>query len=277
MRAIATTAAVMGASLRRRARRASRAGADFLPPGSAVALRHRLFVSGTSGAQAFRGRAVAVAVGGAGPTRYLVDDAERGESRWIAETDIAHSTPLAPGDAVIGYVTVRDGGRPGATRASRASIRRACAREGWRLAGVVCDHARRAVGSRPGLRAALDRIASGSAAGLVVADLDAATAGSDEALAALMAVVRRAGGGLVALNDDDVAVPPRGRRPAAAAARARVAELRDRGMAPLAIADALNEEGVATLGPDPLWRAWSVREAGGTGPPRGPRRRRPRL
>src|SRR4051794_16786863 len=99
----------MGASLRRRARRASRAAGDVPPPGSAVALRHRLFVSGTSGAHAFRGRAVAVAVGGAGPTRYLVDDAERGESRWIAETEIERSTPLASGDAVIGYVTVRDG------------------------------------------------------------------------------------------------------------------------------------------------------------------------
>jgi len=225
---MATTAADMAPSLRRRARRAARAGGDFPPPGSAVALRHRLFVSGTSGAQAFRGRAVAVAVGGAGPTRYLVDHAERGESRWIAETDIARSTALAPGDAVIGYVTVRDGGRPGATRASRASVRRACAREGWRLAGVVYDHE------------------------------------------------RRAGGGLVAVNDDDVAAPPGGptaggrgsgpdRRPARQGNGAR------------AIADALNEEGVATLGPDPLWRSWSVREAGGAWPPRGRRRRRTRL
>jgi hypothetical protein len=121
MRAIATTAADMGASLRRRACRASRAGGDFLPPGSAVALRHRLFVSGTSGAHAFRGRAVAVAVGDGRPTRYLVDDAERGESLWIDEDEIARSAPLAPGDAVIGYVTVRDGGRPGATGAWRRS------------------------------------------------------------------------------------------------------------------------------------------------------------
>src|SRR4051812_37357795 len=101
MLAIATTAADMGASLRRRAHRASRADGDFPPPGSAVALRHRLFVSGTSGAHAFRGRAVAVAAGDGRPTRYLVDDAEGGEPLWIDEGEIARSTPLAPGDAVI--------------------------------------------------------------------------------------------------------------------------------------------------------------------------------
>jgi hypothetical protein len=273
MLAFTTAAADMGASLRRRARRASRADGDSLPPAAAVPLRHRLFVSGTSGAHAFRGRAVAVAVDHVGPTRYLVDDA--GEQRWIEEGEITRATPLAPRDPVIGYVTVRDGGRPGATRAARASIRRACDRDGWRLVGIVCDHERCPVGERPGLRGALDRIGAGGAAGLLVADL-ARASGSDAGLAELMAGVRRVGGGVVALEDDDLAATPESRRAALAGARARIAELRATGMAPRAIADTLNAEGVPTLGADPLWRPWSGRAAGGAWPPRGPERRRAR-
>jgi hypothetical protein len=274
MPAIATAAAELRAALRRPARRASAAGGDSPPPGAVVALRQRLFVSGTSGARGFRGRAVAVAVAGPGVTRYLVDDAERG-ALWIDEGEIARCAPVAPGDAVIGYVTVRDGGRPGATRASRAAIRRTCEREGWRLAGVVCDHERCPVGGRPGLRGALERIRAGEAEGLVVADLTAAT-GSEAGLAALMAAVRRAGGGLAALRDDDLAATGEGRGAALARARARIAELRATGMAPRAIADVLNAEGVPTRGPDPLWQPWSVRETGGAWPPRGPERPRAR-
>ena len=50
----------------------------------------------------------------------------------------------------------------------------------------------------------------------------------------------------------------------------------DRVKMAMAFADALNEEGVPTVGSDPLWRPWSVREAGGAWPPRGPAGRRPR-
>jgi Resolvase, N terminal domain len=274
---IATSAAELGACLRRRARRALPAAGDRRPPGATVALRQRLFVSGSSGARAFRGRAVAVSVGdveAGGPTRYLVDDAGRGERVWIAEHEIERSAALGPGDAVIGYVTVRDGGRPGATREPRAAIRRACAREGWRLIGVVCDDGRCPVPERPGLRGALDRIGDGTAAGLVVADLDEA-GGSNRALAELLGAVRGAGGGTVALAGDDAAPTDR-RRVALADARARIAELRAAGASPRAIADTLNEEGVPTVGADSLWRPWSVREAGGAWPPRGPARRRPR-
>jgi hypothetical protein len=272
--AIATSAAEMGASLRRRARRAFPAAGDTPPPGAAVALRHRLFVTGTSGARAFRGRAVAVSVDdveAGGPTRYLVDDPERGERIWIAEHEIERSAPLGPGDAAIGYVTVVDGGRPGATREPKAAIRRACEREGWRLVGVVCDDARCPVPERPGLRGALDRISDGTAAGLVIADLDEAS-GSNRALAQLLGAVRGAGGGTVALEADNAA-PTERRRVALADAQARIAGLRAAGASPRAIADALNKEGVPTVGSDPLWRPWSVREAGGAWPPRGPARR----
>jgi hypothetical protein len=275
--AIATSAAEKGASLRRRARRAFPAAGDTPLPGATVALRHRLFVSGSSGARAVRGRAVAVSVDdieAGGPTRYLVDDPERGERIWIAEHEIEQSAALGPGDAVIGYVTVRDGGRPGATREPKAAIRRACEREGWRLVGIVCDDARCPVPERPGLRGALDRISDGTAAGLVVADLDEAS-GSNRALAELLGAVRRAGGGTVALEADNAA-PTERRRVALADAQARIAELRAAGASPRAIADTLNEEGVLTVGSDPLWRPWSVRDAGGAWPPRGPARRRPR-
>jgi len=275
--AFVTSAAGLGASLRRRARRALPAGGDGRRPGAAVALRHRLFVSGWSGARVFRGRAVAVsvdAVEAGGLTWYLVEDRERGERVWIAEHEVERSAQVGPGDAVIGYVTVRDGGRPGATREPKAAIRRACEREGWRLVGVVCDDARCPVPERPGLRGALDRIGDGAAAGLVVADLDAA-GGSNRALAELLGAVRGAGGGTVALEGDDAAAPE-GRRVALADVQARIAALRAAGASPRAIADTLNEEGVPTVGSDPLWRPWSVREAGGAWPPRGPARRRPR-
>lgn len=274
--ALATPATELRAALRRRAHRPSSPDGAAPAPGSgaAVALRRRLFVSGTSGARGFRGRAVAVAVAGPGVTRYLVDDAERGQL-WIDEGEITRCTPLGPGDAVIGYVTVRDGGRPGATRAPRASIRRACEREGWRLVGVVCDDERAPIGARPGLRGALDRIRGGEPAGLVVADIAAAT-GSDAGAAALMAAVRRAGGGVAALHDDDRAARVDGRPAAHAEARERIAELRATGMAPRVIADVLNAEAVPTRGPDPSWHSWTVRAAGGAWPPRGPERRRAR-
>jgi hypothetical protein len=274
--ALATPATELRAALRRRAHRASSAGATSPAPGAAVAvaLRQRLFLSGTSGARGFRGRAVAVAVAGPGVTRYLVDDAERGEL-WIDEGEIARCTPLAPGDAVIGYVTVRDGGRPGATRAPRASIRRACEREGWRLVGVVCDDERSRINARPGLRGALHRIRAGEAAGLVVADIMAAT-GSDAGVAALMAAVRGTGGGVAALHDDDRAARGDVRPAAHAEARDRIAELRATGMTPRVIADVLNAEAVPTRGPNPSWHSWTVRAAGGAWPPRGPERRRAR-
>jgi hypothetical protein len=273
--AIAKSAAEIRASLLRRARRASRAAGDAPAPGAAVALRQRLFVSGTSGARAFRGRAVAVSVDAGGETRYLVDDADRGERIWITEEEIERSAPLTPGDAVIGYVTVRDVGRPGASRTTKAAIRRACEREGWRLLGVVCDDARGRVSERPGLRGALARISDGTAAGLVVADLDEA-GGSDRAVPELLGAVRRAGGGTVVLEGAHVA-PTEQRRAALADAQSRIAELRAAGLAPRAIADTLNEEGVPTFGPDPRWRPWSIQKVGGPWPPRGPaggRRRR---
>jgi hypothetical protein len=267
MPGLVTSAGDLGASLRRRVRR--RGGRDWPYPGAAVPLRRRLFVTGTDGGHAFRGRATAVAVDGT-DTHYLVEDAEGGE-RWVAEDEIDRFSPFAPGDAVIGYVTVR-GARPGALRAPIAAVRRAAEQDELRLAGVVCDDGGRPVADRPGLRRALDRIAAGEAAGLIVADLGGAT-GADDASADLLAAVRHAGGAMVALETIERTTPPSVRHDLAAeraAAQRRIDELRAAGMAPRAIAVVLNAEGVPTLGREPRWHAWSVREAGSAWPPRGP-------
>ena len=259
-------------------------GDDAPRAGAPVLLRHPLFVSGTTGDGAFRGRAVAVAVDagadlGADRTRYLVEGTGRAEPFWVHEADIERSYPLLPGDAVIGYVTVRALERRSATRAAVAGLRATCRRAEWRLVGVICDNERDPVADRPGLARALERIAAREAAGLVVADL-ARAAGTGDALAALLAAVRGAGGGF-GVVDPDPPVPVEGVRRAALAERAaaarRIAELRTEGLAPAVIAEALDEEGFRTPGPDPYWRLWSVREVGGTWPPRGPHRppRRP--
>jgi len=180
-------------ALRWRGRRAPASGgeADAAPrAGTPVLLRHPLFVSGTTGDGAFRGRAVAVAVDagadlGADRTRYLVERTGRGEPFWVHESDIERSYPLLPGDAVIGYVTIGPLERRSATRAAVAALRATCRRADWRLAGVICDNERDPVADRPGLARALERIAAREAAGLVVADL-ARAAGSDDALVALL-------------------------------------------------------------------------------------------
>jgi hypothetical protein len=275
--------------LRWRGRRAAAPpdGDDGSRAGAPVLLRHPLFVSGTTGDGAFRGRAVAVAVDagadlGANRTRYLVEGTRRAEPFWVHEADIERSYPLLPGDAVIGYVTVHTLERRSATRAAVAGLRATCRRAEWRLVGVICDNERDPVADRPGLARALERIAAREAAGLVVADL-ARAAGTEDALAALLAAVRGAGGGF-AVVDPDLPAPPappaEGVRRAAlterAAATRRIAELRTDGVAPAVIAEVLDEEGFRTPGPDPYWRPWSVREVGGAWPPRGPRRPPPR-
>jgi len=274
-------------ALRWRGRHALASGdeADAGPrAGTPVLLRHPLFVSGTTGDGAFRGRAVAVAVDagadlGADRTRYLVEGTGRGEPFWVHEADIERSYPLLPGDAVIGYVTIGPLERRSATRAAVAALRATCRRADWRLAGVICDNERDPVADRPGLARALERIAAREAAGLVVADL-ARAAGSDDALVALLAAVRGAGGGFGAVEPDQLAPPVEGLRRAAVAERAaaaqRIAELRVEGLAPAVIAEVLDEEGFPTPGPDPFWRPWSVREVGGAWPPRGPHRTPPR-
>jgi Resolvase, N terminal domain/Recombinase len=260
--------------LRRRRRRADTS--EPPRPRPAARLLRPLFVAGTCADGDFQGRVVAVAVEGpldAAGTRYLVEDRDHDAPLWVSAAEVARSAAIAPGARVIGYVTVRDGASPRAARAARAAsadVARACDDASWRLVDVVMDGEYAPPTGRPGFCRALERIAAGDAAGLVVADLDRA-AGSDAGLAALTGAVRRAGGDIYALAAGDRSEPAHERRAARAEAARRIAELRADGMSPQAIADALNAAGVPTPGREPRWQPWTVRQAGGAWPARGPR------
>jgi hypothetical protein len=265
MPALLPATADLRASLRRRPRRDRRPDHDAAPAGTPVALNRRLYVTAATD-EAISGRAVAVAVDRRG-TRYLGGGPD-GARRWVAETAVARFSPFGPGDTVIGYVTIGTGAGPRATHAPATAIRRAARRSGWRLAGVACDRGGGPVSEQPALRRALERIAAGKAAGLVVVDLDG-VAGSDRAAAELMGAVRLAGGSVVALGADGLGSPDGG----PAAAQERIAALRAAGRGPRAIAEELNAEGLRPPGRDPVWTPWTVRAVGGAWPPRGPRRR----
>jgi hypothetical protein len=263
-----------------RASRTPRRARGDAPPRTACRLTRPLFVFGTSALGPFRGRAVAVAVedplGAAEQTRYLVEDPERDEPLWVEARDIDQSAPVAPGEPVIGYVTVRGDYRPHASRAPVAAIRRACDETGWQLIDIAIDREHGAPLERPGLTRALREIARGAARGLVIPDFDRVAAGDGERRA-LMTSVHRAGGEVVALEDSTTDQRPAGRRAALAERAAlaqRITELRAAGMAPQAIAALLNKEGIEpVVGFDSVWHSWSVREVGGAWPPRGPGRR----
>jgi peptidoglycan hydrolase-like protein with peptidoglycan-binding domain len=77
--------------------------------------------------------------------------------------------PLAPGDAVIGYVTLDKSAV--ATEAALNEIDSICSDNGWDLTEVMHDEYAASLAARPGLACALDRIAAGRARGLVVGDL----------------------------------------------------------------------------------------------------------
>jgi hypothetical protein len=243
-----------------------------------VPLPRPLFVTGRSADGPVRGKAVAVAVedpaAPAERTHYLVDDFGRGSAVWVAATDIDRSSPVFPGEPVIGYVTVRRSDSQRAARAPVAAIRQTCDRREWRLVDIVIDTRDGRPVERAGVRRALDCIARGDARALVVADLDGVGRDEDD-VAALMTTVRRAGGEVV-VSDDEPPTEPSGSRRAAREERAalveRIVEMRLAGMTPRAIADVLNEDGVPPIvGSDGRWHAWSVKELAGAWPPRGPR------
>lgn len=166
--------------------------------------------------------------------------------------------------------------------------------EGLEVVGIVCDGAGP---RRSGLGEALERIAAGAAATLVVARLGA-TAGSLRELVALLDWLAAAGAELVALDvglDTGSAVgrrivgmlreierweraPEPGRRPRGRPGLAvrspqlgeRIASLRERGLSLQAIADALNADGVPTQRGGAQWRPSSVQAALGYRRPRPP-------
>jgi DNA invertase Pin-like site-specific DNA recombinase len=206
---------------------------------------------------------------------------------------------LRPNEPVIGYVSAP--AEPGGTaiRASERAIEVACERAGWRLLDVLHDLERRRTLKRPGLLAALERIADGEAHGLIVSD--ARLLGKSIVdLAPLLKWFRDARASLIALDLGLDTSTPEGSRVAKAlirlsgwdrdgvvnGARAglaelrgrngwpsgaanrdhaqlldRLAEMRDDDMTLQEIADQLNADGLPTINGSDMWWPSSVRTA----------------
>jgi peptidoglycan hydrolase-like protein with peptidoglycan-binding domain len=103
--------------------------------------------------------------------------------------------PLAPGDAVIGYVTLAKSAV--ATEAALNEIDSACSQAGWDLKEIVHDESVRSMFAKPGLARALNAIAAGEARGLVVGDVTRLARSLPE-LAELLDWLSDVGGVLVA-------------------------------------------------------------------------------
>jgi DNA invertase Pin-like site-specific DNA recombinase len=152
-----------------------------------------------------------------GRTMPLVDEVATVTPPSAADADGARPfSCLAPGCAVIGYVTVaRD---PGVGEESESesltAIEARCARSGWKLIKIVRDRENGRVLDRPGLGYALGRIAAGDAQGLVVCDLER-LGRSITGLGVLMAWFRDAQATLIALDLDIDTSTPEGRQVAA--------------------------------------------------------------
>jgi peptidoglycan hydrolase-like protein with peptidoglycan-binding domain/DNA invertase Pin-like site-specific DNA recombinase len=214
---------------------------------------------------------------------------------------------------MLGYVSVEQNGDPeaGGMREQAQSIDTLCRQRGWHLVEVVRDV--EAAGGeslkRPGLTYAVDRLAKGEAAGIVVAELNRLSHSAGE-LSRVLEWVARSGGRLVVMDIGLDTASEAGRiaancllrvgswerrrvlertRKGVAAARARrtaagmsavedvpalkqrILDMRAEGLTLQAIADQLNEEGVPTLRGGQLWRPSSVQAALGY---RRPSRRR---
>src|SRR4051812_16992446 len=81
-----------------------------------------------------------------------------------SRTSLRRETP------VIGYVTAPAGASDDEIRARERAMVRGCERGGWRLVAIIGDRDEGPLLARPGMGNALERIASGRARGLVVAD-----------------------------------------------------------------------------------------------------------
>jgi DNA invertase Pin-like site-specific DNA recombinase len=215
---------------------------------------------------------------------------------------------LSPGSAVIGYVTQATDGADGHAGRSARAIEAICERSGWDLLEIVHDADKGPTLARVGLRAALERIASGVAHGLIVGDLQRITRSIVD-LGALMAWFRDADASLVALDldidtstaegrhvaDTLIALSARDHQRIASATRRglakgrasgrptgrpavshrpdlveRIASMRAANMTLRAIADQLNAEGVPTLRGGKKWRPSSIQATLGYQRP-GPR------
>ena len=204
---------------------------------------------------------------------------------------------LCDGEPVLGYVSGPTGPDGTGIHRSERAIEQACRRSGWRLLDVLHDLESRSTMRRPGLFAALERIADGEARGLVVSD--ARLLGrSIVDLAPLMRWFRDASAVFVALDLGLDTSTPRGTRVAMALIRlsswdrgglvngngglaalradgatngaatqaraellARLAAMHDDDMSLEEMAERLNAEGVPTLNGGDVWWPSSVRTA----------------
>jgi DNA invertase Pin-like site-specific DNA recombinase len=228
-------------------------------------------------------------------------DAERIERRphLSAVAPAASSVP----SGVIGYLALKRGADHGrALAATTESIATWCEDRGWRLCRIVHDveTASDRISDRPGLAHALDEIANGRVAGLVVARLSDLTRSVTE-LAQLLGWLHAAQAFVIALDYELDTSTPAGEfaagalieigdwqrdliadrtrsgldamRAQAAANRksvqddpqlsARIHAMRAAGLSLQAISDTLNAEGVPTLRGGTHWRPSSVQAATG--------------
>jgi hypothetical protein len=105
---------------------------------------------------------------------------------------------------VIGYLTVPSHPHGGQSSTSPDLITAACERAGWKLTELVRDRESGRILDRPGLRYALERIASRDANTLVIGELERLSRSIVD-LGALMAWFRDSDAALVALDDVDFA------------------------------------------------------------------------
>jgi peptidoglycan hydrolase-like protein with peptidoglycan-binding domain/DNA invertase Pin-like site-specific DNA recombinase len=249
---------------------------------------------------------------------------ERAEERTAAPEELPAQAMQPPANDVgqkggpdqtqmLGYVSVEQNGyaEAGGMREQAQSIDTLCRQRGWHLREVVRDVEAAGDGSlkRPGLTYAVDRLAKGEAAGIVVAELSRLSNSAAE-LSRVLEWVARSGGRLVVIDVGLDTASEAGRiaanslvrvgswerrrvlertRKGVAAARARrttaglppvedvpalkqrILDMRAEGLTLQAIADQLNEEGVPTLRGGQMWRPSSVQAALGY---RRPSRRR---
>ena len=147
--AVAAFCVAIAASVLRRPGRHRATGGGGGP--SVAPLSHELYLEGHSadeGVADFRGPAIATSVTSEpghpgedpGKTWYLVDDARKSAPVWVSEEEVKRSpSRLAPGEPVIGYVTVSSQANRHEADAAVHEIEAACETAQWELSEVVTD------------------------------------------------------------------------------------------------------------------------------------------
>jgi DNA invertase Pin-like site-specific DNA recombinase len=188
---VGSLAALLG-SERRRRRRADQARPGERSASSAQAVPPTRTHSG--------GRFHKVDEASRAPTSARIDKASARAQASSRATKICRPGSRGqPGKRAIGYLTVPTDPRSNQARASSDFIAAACARSGWNLVEVVRDRENGRVLERPGLRYALERIASQEANALVIGELERLSRSIVD-LGALMAWFRDTDATLVALD-----------------------------------------------------------------------------